>query len=155
MNDTNDILALLRSGKSLQEIGDEYAKAMNAAKAQYDQEVAERKAAEAAKAKDARRKSELVDVLDLLLDWVNDWFAPVPYDADVEGMADEILATLDAAKAVTDLLGSLDNSDTMKNLERLYKDKLTKEPDQKREVKAACRPNDDSLQSLVNLFLGQ
>ena len=138
MTNTNEILELLRTGKSVQEIGDNFANILNAAKAQYDQEQ---------KANEARKLSSLTDIIARFIDWINEYVTPVPEDEDPEALAKELIKTLDATKSITSkLFDGLDSVDF---------DTLDKLLDQKKEVKAAKPKMDADLQSLVDMFLGK
>lgn len=135
---TEDILAMLRDGDSIEDIGNHFAKLMNAAKAQYDQEQ---------KANEALKLSKLTHIIADFIDWIDEYVTPVPDDEDPEVLAKDLIKTLDATKNFTSKL--FDNLDSV-NITTL--DKLF---DQKKEVKAANPRFDADLQSLVDMFLGK
>ena len=139
---TEDILAMLRDGDSIEDIGNHFAKLMNAAKAQYDQEQ---------KASEARKLSSLTDIIARFIDWIDEYITPVPDDKDPEVLAKELIKALDATKSITSkLFDSIDSIDfdTLDTLEKLF--------DQKKEVKAASsRQQDLDLQDIVDMFLKQ
>ena len=81
---TEDILAELAAGKSIETIAQDCANALNAAKAQYDKEEAERKAAAAKKAAELQKRKEkesrvtdiFEDVLRYAADFHDSFFTP-------------------------------------------------------------------------------
>lgn len=135
---TEDILAMLRDGDSIEDIGNHFAKLMNAAKAQYDQEQ---------KASEALKLSKLTHIIADFIDWIDEYVTPVPDDEDPEVLAKDLIKTLDATKNFTSKL--FDNLDSVNvcTLDKLF--------DQKKEVKAANPRFDADLQSLVDMFLGK
>lgn len=135
---TEDILAMLRDGDSIEDIGNHFAKLMNAAKAQYDQEQ---------KASEALKLSKLTKIIADLLDWIDEYVTPVPEDEDPEALAKELIKALDTTKNITNkLFDSIDSID-FDTLDKLF--------DQKKEVKAAKPQYDSDLQSIVDMFLGK
>jgi len=138
---TEDILAMLRDGDSIEDIGNHFAKLMNAAKAQYDQEQEKQKTV---------KLNKLTKIIADFINWIDEYVTPVPDDEDPEALAKDLIKTLDATKSFTDkLFDNLDNLDSV-NITTL--DKLF---DPKKEVKAAKPKMDADLQSLVDMFLGQ
>ena len=135
---TEDILAMLRDGDSIEDIGNHFAKLMNAAKAQYDQEQEKQKTI---------KLKELTRIIADFINWIDEYVTPVPEDEDPEALAKDLIKTLDATKSITDkLFNNLDNVN-ITTLDKLF--------DQKKEVKAARPKMDADLQSLVDMFLGQ
>ena len=82
---TEDILAMLRDGDSIEDIGNHFAKLMNAAKAQYDQEQ---------KASEALKLSKLTKIIADLLDWIDEYVTPIPDDEDPEVWLKNLLKPL-------------------------------------------------------------
>jgi arginyl-tRNA synthetase len=135
---TEDILAMLRDGDSIEDIGNHFAKLMNAAKAQYDQEQ---------KAQEARKLSSLTDIIARFIDWIDEYVTSVPEDEDPEVLAKELIKTLDATKSITSkLFDSVDSID-FDTLDKLF--------DQKKGVNAAKPQFDSDLQDIVDMFLGK
>ena len=137
---TEDILAMLRDGDSIEDIGNHFAKLMNAAKAQYDQEQ---------KASEARKLSSLTDIIARFIDWIDEYVTPVPEDEDPEALAKELIKTLDATKSITSKLFDGIDFDTLDK----YLDNTNKH--QKKEVKSARAQAEEDLQTLVDIFLQQ
>lgn len=139
---TEDILTMLRDGDSIEDIGNHFAKLMNAAKAQYDQEQ---------KAQEALKLSKLTKIITDLLDWIDEYVTPVPGDEDPEALAKELIKTLDTTKSITSKLFDSIDFDTLDkyfNLDNINKN-------QKKEVKAATPRFDADLQDIVDMFLGK
>lgn len=137
---TEDILAMLRDGDSIEDIGNHFAKLMNAAKAQYDQEQ---------KAQETLKLSELTKIIADFIDWIDEYVTPIPGDEDPEALAKELIKALDEAKNFSNKVFNSIDFDTLDK----YLGNTNKY--QKKEVKAAKPKMDADLQSLVDMFLGQ
>ena len=137
---TEDILAMLRDGDSIEDIGNHFANLMNAAKAQYDQEQ---------KASEALKLNKLTRIIADFIDWIDEYVTPVPDDEDPEALAKELIKALDEAKNLSNKLFSSIDFDTLDK----YLGNTNKY--QKKEVKAANPRFDADLQSLVDMFLGK
>ena len=136
---TEDILAMLRDGDSIEDIGNHFAKLMNEAKSQYDQEQ---------KNKEEEKLSRLTDIMDSLINWIDEYVAPVPEEINGETYAKELIDTFNSVQPLVDELFNTDlgvftlnkNMDNTKN--------------QKKEVKAASsRQQDLDLKDIVDMFL--
>ncbi len=138
---TEDILAMLHDGDSIEDIGNHFATMMNAAMARYDQEQ---------KANKTLKLNRLTRIIADLLDWINEYVTPVPENEDPETLAKDLIKTLDTAGNITNKLFDSVDFDTFKK----YLDNTNKY--QKKEVKAAnSRQQDLDLQDIVDMFLGQ
>ena len=84
---TEDILAMLRDGDSIEDIGNHFAKLMNEAKSQYDQEQ---------KNKEEEKLSRLTDIMDSLINWIDEYVAPVPEEINGETYAKELIDTFNS-----------------------------------------------------------
>lgn len=132
---TEDILAMLRDGDSIEDIGNHFAKMMNAAMAQYNQEQEKQKTI---------KLNKLTKIIADFIDWIDEYVTPVPDDEDPETLAKELIKTLDETKSITD---KLFNNIDLDALDKLF--------DQKKEVKAAKPQFDADLQDIVDMFLGK
>ena len=138
MINSNDILSLLRSGKTIEEIGNDFAKQLNSAKAVYDQE--ERSKRERAE----KKRDGLADIIASLADWCDTYVQELNEDVDAELLADEFIKVLDT---VNDTTTNLNNT-----VNKLY-NYMNFDNQKKKEVKAAAPSNGSSLLDLVKLFL--
>lgn len=140
MINSNDILSLLRSGKTIEEIGNDFAKQLNSAKATYDQEEKEKRQRASVK------RQRLAAIINSLADWYDTYVQELNEEVDPEQLADEIIKILDTANDTVANLNSTVN--------QLY-NYMNFDNQKKKEVKAADLGNDIDLQKLVDMFLGQ
>ena len=134
MINSNEILEMLRSGKTIEEIGNDFASQLNSAKATYDQEE---------RSKTIKRR-KLADIIDSLADWYDTYVQELNEDVDAELLADEFINVLDT---VNDTTTNLNNT-----VNKLY-NYMNFDNQKKKEVKAAAPSKDSSLLDLVKLFL--
>ena len=134
MIDEKEIVARLKNGETLKDIGDSLAAILNAANATYQKEKSGEK-----------RKAALISILSELLDWYEAWYEPVD-DIDVHQLADMTLETIEGFKSLKSLFDNSGltafnklNFDNNKNTQKVEKQSI----DMK------------SLDELVRSFLGE
>ena len=103
MYNTNDILSLLEQGKSIEEIGEQFASALNEAKATYD------KNQEVKKLEDEKKANQRADMRDLVLfftEYCEAYIDDKEFVAEVQESAEKIQKD---DKAVDELCASVDS----------------------------------------------
>ena len=140
MINSNEILEMLRSGKTVEDIGNHFATLLNSAKATYDQEEKEKRQRASVK------RQRLAAIINSLADWYDTYVQELNEDVDPEQLADEIIKILDTAN---DTVANLNNT-----VNKLY-NYINFDNQKKKEVKAADLGDDIDLQKLVDMFLGQ
>ena len=102
MFDKSEILAMLQDGTSVEEIGNAFADALNAANTVY-------KAAIAAEANKTNRKNKLVSITRDFMAWLDEFYPDLApeeelTDADVETLADTLIESIDNIVKYGDML---------------------------------------------------
>ena len=93
MTTEKEILELLRSGKDVATIGDEFAAMLNNANNAYQ---AERRA----KAEEENKVMGLADVIDRFIDWYEEYYTPLDNDANSEELARGIITSIDLIDSI-------------------------------------------------------
>ena len=127
MNDFDEILERLRNGETVESIGNNFAKMLNNAKSQYDQEEKERKNRLAIK------HQKLTKIIDSLADWYDTYVQELNEDVNPSELADEVIKILDI----------VDDININNTLNKVYN------------YKCANLENNADLKHLVDIFLGQ
>jgi len=107
MTTEKEILELLRSGKNVATIGDEFAAMLNKANNAYQAE-------QRAKVEEENKVVALADVIDQFIEWYEDYYAPLDHDTDSEELARSIIASIDLIDSIggvyEDLFAQVDKS---------------------------------------------
>ena len=107
MTTEKEILELLRSGKNVATIGDEFAAMLNKANNAYQAE-------QRAKVEEENKVVALADVIDQFIEWYEDYYAPLDHDADSEELARSVIASIDLIDSIggvyEDLFAQVDKS---------------------------------------------
>jgi hypothetical protein len=140
MINSNEILEMLRDGKTVEDIGNHFAAMLNSAKATYDQEEKEKRQ------RSEKKRRQLADIIASLADWYDTYVQELNEDVDAAKLAEEIIKVLDIAEDTTTNLNNTVN--------KLY-NYMNFDNQKKKEVKAANLGDDIDLQHLVDMFLGQ
>ena len=93
MTTEKEILELLRSGKNVTTIGDEFAAMLNKANNAYQAE-------QRAKIEEENKVVALASVIDQFIEWYEDYYEPLDHDADAEELARSVIASIDLIDSI-------------------------------------------------------
>lgn len=102
---SEEILKRLQKGETIKDIGDEIAGLLNAANAQYQKNQ-----------KNAKRKTDLMNILNDLMIWYDEYYG-LDTEYDVEELAEAAISTIEELSSLSKLLNT-NLLDLNKNLEK-------------------------------------
>ena len=95
MTTEKEIMELLRSGQSIEAIGQEFAERLTRANNAYQAE-------QRAKVEEENKVVELANVIDQFIEWYEDYYAPPKQPVDAEELARNIIAYIDLIGSIGD-----------------------------------------------------